>query len=251
MTALEPALVTSMSVAARPLPPPSVADKPVLAHVGDVLAEPLAAVRPRLRGWLHAGVSPVVLAAGIVLVCLAPTSAARWPAVVYSLAGVILFFTSAIFNVGNWQGRGHAILQRLDHSSIYLIIAGTYTPVAALALDGWKQDFFIAGAWVGAGLGVLFRVFWIRAPRLLCTSLYLGLGWAIAPFIGDLFEASVVAAVLTLAGGILYTVGGVVYGTRRPDPNPTWFGFHEVFHAFTIGAWACQYVAISFLTYRA
>lgn len=223
----------------------------VLTQVEDALAEPLAAVKPRLRGWLHAGISPVVLAAGIVLVCLAPTSAARWSAVVYSLAGVTLFFTSAIFNVGTWQARGHAILQRMDHGSIYVIIAGTYTPFAVLALDGWQQQLFVAGAWIGAGLGVVFRVLWIGAPRMLCTGLYLALGWAIAPFMGELFEVSVVVGVLTLAGGILYTVGGVVYGVKRPDPNPTWFGFHEVFHAFTIGAWTCQYVAISFLIYRA
>ena len=222
-----------------------------LAQVEDVLAVPLAAAKPRLRGWLHAGISPVVLAAGIVLVCLAPTSASRWPAVVYSLAGITLFFTSAAYNVGTWQARSHAILQRMDHGSIYLIIAGTYTPVAALALDGWQQQLFIIGAWVGAGLGVVFRVAWIRAPRVLYTGLYLALGWAIAPFMGELFEASVVAGVLTLVGGILYTVGGVIYGIKRPDPNPAWFGFHEVFHAFTIGAWACQYIAISFLIYQA
>lgn len=223
----------------------------VLAQVEEALAEPLAAAKPRLRGWLHAGVSPFVLAAGIVLVCLAPTSASRWPAVVYSLAGVILFFTSAVYNVGTWHSRGHAILQRLDHGSIYVIIAGTYTPVAALALHGWEQRLFIIGAWVGAALGVAFRVLWIRAPRVLYTGLYIGLGWAIAPFMGELFVANVTAGVLTLVGGVLYTVGGIIYGIKRPDPSPAWFGFHEVFHAFTIGAWTCQYIAISFLTYRA
>lgn len=225
---------------------PSVVDR-----VEDALAEPLAVAKPRLRGWLHAGASPLVLAAGIVLVCLAPTAASRWAAVVYSLAGVVLFTTSAVYNVGTWRARGQAILRRLDHGNIYLIIAGTYTPVAALALEGWKQEAFIIGAWVGAGLGVVFRVLWIEAPRVLYTGLYIALGWAIAPFMGDLFATSVTAGVLTLAGGILYTVGGVVYGLKKPDPNPTWFGFHEVFHAFTIGAWSCQYIAISFLTYQA
>jgi hemolysin III len=195
--------------------------------------------------------SPVVLAAGIVLVVLAPTPAARWAAVVYSLAGVALFATSAVYNVGTWGPRTEVVLRRLDHGNIYLIIAGSYTPIAVLALDGWKQQMFVIGAWVGAALGVAFRVLWIHAPRALYTALYLLLGWAIAPFMGDLFSVSVAAAVLTLVGGILYTIGGVVYALKRPDPNPEWFGFHEVFHAFTIAAWTCQYIAISILTYRA
>lgn len=214
------------------------------------VADPIAAVKPRLRGWLHAGMSPLVLAAGVVLVCLAPTTASRLAAVVYSLAGIILFTTSAIYNVGTWQARGQAILKRLDHGSIYLIIAGTYTPVATLALTGWQQQVFLIGAWVGAGLGVTFRVLWIHAPRALYTGLYLALGWAIAPFIGELLAINVAAGILTLVGGILYTVGGVIYGLKRPDPSPAWFGFHEVFHAFTIGAWTCQYIAISLLTYQ-
>jgi hemolysin III len=217
----------------------------------EVLAAPLAEVKPRLRGWLHAGVSPLVLASGIVLVCLAPTSGARWAAAVYSLSGVILFATSAVYNVGTWGARSHGVLRRLDHGNIYLIIAGSYTPIAVLALDGWKQQLFVVGAWIGAALGVAFRVLWIHAPRVLYTGLYVAMGWAIAPFMGDLFATSVAAAVLTLVGGVLYTAGGVVYAIKRPDPSPAWFGFHEVFHAFTIAAWACQYIAISILTYRA
>lgn len=222
-----------------------------LAHLKQLAAEPLAVVKPHLRGWLHAGVSPLVLVAGTVLICLAPTTASRWAAVVYALSGVILFATSAVYNVHTWGDRGQAILRRLDHGNIYLIIAGTYTPIATLALDGTKRDLFIVGAWVGAVLGIAFRVFWIGAPRALYTSLYILLGWAVAPFMGDIFAASVAVGVLTLVGGVLYTVGAVVYATKRPDPHPTWFGFHEVFHAFTIGAWTCQYIAISILTYRA
>jgi hemolysin III len=220
-----------------------------LAH--DVILEPLQAVKPRMRGWLHAGASPLVLVAGIILVCLAPTTTSRWAAVVYSVTGVILFGTSALYNVGTWGPRGHAILQRIDHGNIYLIIAGTYTPIVILALDGRTESFFIVGAWAAATMGVLFRVLWISAPRLLYTGLYIALGWAISPFMGDLFAVSVAVGALTLAGGLLYTVGGVVYALKRPDPNPTWFGFHEIFHVFTIGAWACQYIAISVLTYRA
>ncbi|WP_134768038.1 hemolysin III family protein [Nocardioides sp. 1609] len=209
------------------------------------------ALKPQFRGWLHAGASPVVLAAGIVLVCLAPTSSSRWAAVAYATAGVIVFAVSAVYNVGTWNARGQAILQRLDHGSIYLVIAGTYTPIATLALDGPRQQVFLVGAWVAAALGIAFRVLWLTAPRALCTGLYVALGWSIAPFVGDLVAASPAAGLLTVVGGVLYTVGGVIYATRWPDPSPTRFGFHEVFHALTICAWTCQYVAISILTYQA
>jgi len=217
----------------------------------DVVTAPLAVIRPRLRGWLHAGVSPLVLAAGIVLVALAPTTASRWAAVIYSFSGVILFATSGVYNVGTWQARGQAVLKRLDHGNVYLVIAGTYTPIATLTLDGRQQELFIVGVWVAALAGVLFRVLWVHAPRGLYVGLYIALGWAVAPFLGNVFDASAAAGVLTLVGGVLYTVGGVIYSLRRPDPSPAWFGFHEVFHALTIGAWTCQYVAISILTYQA
>lgn len=220
-------------------------------HVAEVLADPVAALKPRLHGWLHAGFAPVVLAAGIVLVCLAPTAEARWAAAVYSLSGVVLFATSGAFNAGTWGSGTHGVLRRIDHANIYLIIAGSYTPIAVLALDGWKQHVLLVGVWSAAALGVVFRVAWIHAPRLLYTALYLLLGYAILPFVGDLFEASTSVAVLTLVGGLLYTAGAVVYALRWPDPHPAWFGFHEVFHSFTIAAWTCQYIAISILIYHA
>ena len=234
-----------------PAPSPIHHDRSVAETAHDVIVEPWEAVKPHLRGWLHAGASPLVLAAGIVLVCLAPTSASRWAAAVYSLAGVTLFATSALYNVGTWGPRGHAVLQRIDHGNIYLIIAGTYTPVATLALAGWKEDLLVVGTWIAATLGIAFRVLWIGAPRYLYTGLYVALGWSIAPFMGDVFAAGTAVGTLTLAGGLLYTIGGVVYAVKRPDPSPTWFGFHEIFHVFTVGAWACQYIAISVLTYRA
>ncbi|WP_244931317.1 hemolysin III family protein [Nocardioides sp. W7] len=216
----------------------------------QVVSARLDALKPRLRGWLHAGVTPVVLAAGIVLVCLAPTPATTWAAVVYSLAGLVLFATSAVYHVGTWSPGAHGVLKRVDHANIYLIIAGSYTPLAATVLTGGTREALLVVIWVGAAMGVVFRAVWIDAPRLLYTGLYLVLGWSFAPFIGDLFATSASAGILTVAGGLLYTAGGVVYGLRRPDPRPTWFGFHEVFHALTIGAWVCHYVAISVLIYQ-
>ena len=218
--------------------------------VTDLVHAPLEAVKPRLRGWLHAGATPLVLAAGIVLICLAPTTGFAWAALVYTLAGLILFGTSATYHLGTWSPRVRARLKRADHANIYLIIAGSYTPIALLALDGWHRTAILVGVWIGAALGVVFRVLWTDAPRALYTGLYIVLGWCIAPFADELFAAGVAPAVLTVAGGVLYTIGGVVYALKRPDPRPAWFGFHEVFHAFTIGAWTCQYVAVSLLAYR-
>jgi hemolysin III len=203
--------------------------------------------KPRLRGWLHAAAAPLVLAAGIVLVVLAPTADTGWASAVYGLTGLVLFATSATYHLGRWSPAVERRLKRADHANIYLIIAGSYTPIAVTALEGWERATVLGAVWGGAALGVGFRLLWIDAPRWLSTVLYVVLGWSIAPFIGSLFGADVAAGVLVATGGVLYTVGAVVYATRRPDPAPAWFGFHEVFHAFTIAAWTCQYVAISLL----
>lgn len=219
-------------------------------RVEDALVTGLDAIKPRLRGWLHAGITPIVLASGIVLISLAHTPATTWAAVVYSLTGLVLFATSAVYHVGRWSPRTHGTLRRLDHANVYLIIAGSYTPLALLSLTGTTREILLVAVWVGAGLGVVFRVVWVDAPRVLYTGLYVLLGWSITPFLGDLFATSVPAAVLTVTGGLLYTAGGIVYGVRRPDPRPAWFGFHEVFHALTVAAWACHYIAISILTYQ-
>lgn len=222
----------------------------LIGTIPDAIVEPLRALKPRLRGWLHAAMAPLVVVAGAILIWLAPTEPARVGAIVFSVVGLLLFTTSAVFHLGNWQGRTHATLQRLDHSNIYLVIAGSCTPIAISSLSPRTAAMVVTATWIAALAGSAFRVFWLSAPRALNTCLYIGLGWGIAPFTGDLFHASPPAAFLTLAGGVLYTVGGLVYGFRRPDPFPAWFGYHEVFHAFTIVAWACHYAAISVLTYR-
>jgi hemolysin III len=219
-------------------------------QVEDGAGARLDAIKPRLRGWLHAGVTPLVLASGIVLICLASTSGTTWAAAVYSAAGLVLFATSAIYHVGTWSPQVHGVLRRMDHANVYLIIAGSYTPIAVQTLHGTTREVLLVLVWVGAVLGVLFRAVWVDAPRVLYTGLYILLGWSVVPFTGDLFAASTAAAVLILAGGILYTVGALVYGFKRPDPHPDWFGFHEVFHALTIAAWVCHYVAISILVYQ-
>ncbi|MDA8372220.1 MAG: hemolysin III family protein [Nocardiopsaceae bacterium] len=215
-------------------------------------AELLDAVKPRLRGWLHLGTAPLALAAGIVLVCLAPTASARIAGAVYALSSVLLFSTSAIYHVGRWSTRGMAVLRRLDHANIYLVIAGTYTPFVALVLDGALRTAMMSLIWGGAISGVLFKMFWLNAPRWLSTVLYLAIGWVAVLFIPQLIGGTHPATwILILAGGVLYSLGALVYGTKRPDPAPRWFGFHEIFHSLTIAAYICQYIAVSFVVYTA
>lgn len=208
-------------------------------------------VKPRLRGWLHAGMAPLVLAAGIVLIALARPGVSRTAAIVYTVCGLTLFATSGVYHLGQWGVRTYGWLRRADHGNVYLLIAGTYTPVVALALTGALRTWLLWGIWIGALTGLCFRWLWPTAPRTLSTILYVAVGWSIAPALGQvLSDAGTAVFVLTLTGGVLYTVGAVIYAIKRPDPAPALFGFHEMFHACTIAAWACQYLAVSMLTYR-
>ncbi|HEU5486875.1 MAG TPA: hemolysin III family protein [Microlunatus sp.] len=207
-------------------------------------------VKPKLRGWLHAGMAPLATAGGIVLVALAPSGPARAAAAVYLAASLLLFGTSAIYHRFSWGSRGDAILRRMDHANIYVFIAGTYTPMAVLLLPPRAATTLLTIIWSAALAGLLFRLFWLSAPRWLYTALYIAMGWA-ALFWLPQFLADGGPAVFTLilAGGLLYTGGAVVYARKRPDPSPTWFGYHEIFHACTILAFVCHYVAISLAMY--
>lgn len=206
---------------------------------------------PRLRGILHAVTFPLAVTAGVVLVVLAPTPLARLAAAVYAVTSALLFGVSAAYHRGYWPGRTRDVLHRLDHADIYLIIAGTYTPLALLALHGDVRVAVLAVIWTGAAGGAAFRVAWLGAPRWLYTLLYVVLGWTAVFVLPQLLRgAGAAALLLVLTGGILYSLGGLVYGMRRPDPCPRWFGFHEVFHALTVAAYIAQYVAISLVVYR-
>jgi hemolysin III len=214
------------------------------------VGELVAAVRPRLRGWLHVGTAPAALVSGLVLVALATDTAARVGSLVFAVTAVLLFGTSAVYHRGRWSARAHAVLKRLDHSNIFLIIAGTYTPLALCLLPPEQSRTLLAVVWAGALVGVLFRVLWVEAPRWLTTPAYLALGWvAVFYFRPLLHGGGPVIMSLIVAGGLLYTFGAVVYGTRRPDPSPRWFGFHEVFHACTVAAFVVHSVAVSFAAY--
>jgi len=205
----------------------------------------LEQVKPRLRGWLHAAMTPIALAAGIVLVVLASTTEAKISAAVFGGTAVLLFGTSAVYHRGTWSPRVGGFLRRFDHSNIFLIIAGTYTPFALL-LPSDQARTMLAIVWTGAVVGVLFRVFWTHAPRWLYVPAYLMLGWVAVFYFGPLLDHAG-AAVMTwvVIGGALYSLGALVYGTKRPDLSPRWFGFHELFHALTILAFTAHFVAAS------
>lgn len=214
-------------------------------------ARDLAAyVKPRLRGWLHLGMAPLSLAAAIVLIVLSPTDRGRIGALIFGLSSVLLFTTSAVYHRGHWSPKVAGFLKRMDHSNIFLIIAGTYTPFALTLLPTDQARTLLIIVWSGALLGVLFRVLWVGAPRWLYVPVYIALGWVAVFYFGPLLKHGGIAVVTLIAvGGLLYTLGAVVYGTKRPDPSPRWFGFHEVFHAFTIAAFVTHYIAASLAIY--
>ncbi len=214
------------------------------------VTELTAALKPRLRGVLHETAFAVSLITGTALVCLAEGARARTAAVVYAVSVALLFGTSAAYHRGPWTGRSREVMKRLDHSMIFILIAGTYTPFALLLLEGATRWLVFGLVWGGALLGVVLRNAVRRPARWLFVVLYLTLGWVALGVLPRLQEAGGWAVVvLLLVGGLFYSLGAIVYALRRPDPFPTWFGFHEVFHAFTLLAFVTHYVAVSFATY--
>jgi hemolysin III len=200
-------------------------------------------IRPTWRGWIHAATFPVAIAAGVVLIVLAQGPAAKWASAVFMATSLLLFGNSALYHRFNWGPKTFAVLKRIDHANILLLIAGTYTPIAVLALPTDKAIILLSLVWGGALLGILFRVFWIDAPRWLYVALYLVLGWAAVMYMIDLFQANATMMILVIIGGLLYTGGAVVYALKRPNPWPGHFGFHEIFHVCTVLAFLCHWAA--------
>jgi hemolysin III len=215
-------------------------------HRGDLRERVEARVKPRLRGWLHFGAAPLAFVMGLGLLVVTPTAGLRLAVAVYVATTVLLFGVSASYHLGAGGPRTNTFLNRLDHANIYLFIAGSYTPFAA-ALDHRRTSaIMLVLVWTIALVGLVIRVWWRGAPRWLAVGSYLALGWVaifFLPVIWSDFGAAVVA--LIALGGMLYSIGGVVYARKRPDPYPEWFGYHEVFHALTIAAFLAQYVAIA------
>lgn len=209
-----------------------------LAHAADE-------VKPRLRGWLHAVMAPTAAVAGIVQVALAPTPAGKLACAVFSLSALLLFTVSACYHMRTWPERTRIRLRRWDHANIFVLIAGSYTPFAVLMLPPDSARTLLLVVWAGALLGAAFQILWVHAPRWLYVPIYIGLGWAAVFWAHDFAVAGPPAALaMIILGGVLYTLGAVVYGVKRPDPAPGWFGFHEVFHGLTIAAFVAHYVGV-------
>jgi hemolysin III len=194
---------------------------------------------------LHAVGAPLVLLAGIVLVLFAPENVGRVAGISFTLAALANFSTSAAMHRGRWNPRGAALIARLDHISIFVLIAGSYTAFGLLLLHGDQRVVMITAAWVGASIGITCRLFWFGAPRWVHTSAYLVLGWVAIFYAGEFARfPNPAVPILIAAGGLCYSVGGLVYGFGRPNPWPRWFGFHEVFHTFAVAGFVAHYAAI-------
>lgn len=210
----------------------------------DAIEIAQAPEKPLLRGWFHLGALPVVAVLGLVLVALAEGPLATWASVAFAISSLLMFGTSASYHRVNWKPKARAVLKRLDHANIFVLIAGTYTPLGLLALAPEKGMVLLIAVWIAAGAGIAFRVFWLGAPRWLYVPLYLALGWGSLWFMPDLYTSNAAMTILVVIGGLAYSVGAVVYGVKRPNPVPSVFGFHEIFHVFTVVAFLCHWTAV-------
>ena len=209
--------------------------------------EILEGPKPLMRGVLHQVFAFVAAAAAITLISLAPTTRAVWAAGVYGFSLVGLLTISATYHRNTWKPVARLFMQRLDHSAIFVLIAGTYTPICLLVLGSAGVP-LLAVVWSGALFGVFQATFWPSAPKLIKASLYIGLGWALVLQWSALMAAlTTTELALIAAGGLAYTFGALIYAFQRPNPFPKVFGYHEVFHALVIGAAACHFVAMSMI----
>jgi len=201
---------------------------------------------PLMRGWLHLGTSPVALIAGLALVIVTPTLMMRFAVALFMLASAALFTVSATYHRVKWSPKWKAIFRRLDHANIFLIIAATYTPLTIYWLDPNEARTLLLLVWVGSVAGLLIRIFWVNAPRWLYVPIYIALGWAAIFYLPSfLASAGWVIVSLIFAGGVFYSVGAIFYALKRPNISEKYFGFHELFHAFTVAGYLCHYLAIT------
>jgi hemolysin III len=212
---------------------------------GELISDVL---KPRLRGWLHAYAALISVVSGSTLISVAAAvkgGTAGWSTGIYAATVTLLFGTSALYHRLPWGPRAHGVMKRLDHSMIFVFIAGSYTPFAALTLPRPSSIAVLIVVWTGAIFGVLMQSIWPDAPPILSVPLYIALGW-VAVFVVPLLlhHFGVATLVLIATGGLIYTAGALAYGFKRPNPYPGTFGFHEVFHLCTLVAASCHYVAV-------
>jgi hemolysin III len=205
---------------------------------------------PHLRGMLHLAMAPVAVIGGLALVFAANSVSTRWALAVFVVTSAALFATSATYHIGKWLPPTKAMLRRADHSNIFLIIAGTYTPLSLLLLPPADARTLLTVVWSGAIAGVLIRNFWLTAPRWIYVPIYLALGWAAIFYVPEFAKSGALILGLIVTGGVLYTVGAAVYATKWPQISRNWFGFHEMFHTFTIAAFAAHFSAIALAVSR-
>jgi hemolysin III len=214
--------------------------------VTAMAATPVPPMRPRFRGVIHQWSFFVALAAGAGLVVWAPAGRATAATAIYAAALAGLLGTSALYHRISWRPRARAWLRRLDHSMIFVLIAGTYTPFALLVLDGTLADIVLVGVWSGAAAGIVFTMLWVDAPPWLTAAAYVALGWfSIIAVPAITARAGLGALALLGVGGLAYTAGAVVYARKRPDPRPATFGYHEIFHMLVVVAAAAHFTAIA------
>ena len=207
----------------------------------------VALVKPRMRGVLHQYAFFVSLVLGAALVIVADGARARVATGIYAFAVSGLLGTSALYHRHNWSKRARAWMRRLDHSMIFVLIAGTYTPFALLVLDGTLAHAILIVVWAGALGGIVLNLVWITAPRWLIAAVYVALGWvAVAAMPALAHKLGAAGVALLMGGGLLYTAGAVIYATKRPNPAPEVFGYHEIFHALVVAAAAAHFAVVAF-----
>ncbi len=210
-----------------------------------------ASVRPLLRGVLHEVAFFVALVVGVLLVIYADGARASTAAAIFATSVVTMLGASALYHRVTWSVRVRPWMRRIDHAGIYLLISGTYTPVGLLTLRGTMRDVVLGVVWTGAAAAIAMKFIWVGAPKWLSAVTGIALGWAGVAAMPQVAKyAGVTAVTLLGVGGLAYTLGAIVYARRRPDPVPSVFGYHEVFHALTLVAVTCQYVAIAFFVVK-
>lgn len=219
-------------------------DIPNIPLLEDEIEHPVADAKPTWRGWIHAATFPLAIVLGTILIIAADGAAAKISSSVFVASSLLLFGISALYHRFNWSEKARVLLKRFDHANIFLLIAGSYTPITVLCLPPEKATLLLWMIWGGAALGIGFRIFWIGAPRWLYVPLYVLLGWAAMLFIVDFFQANWIMMTLIIVGGLFYTAGAVIYGLKKPNPFPGTFGFHEIFHTFTLLAFLCHWTGI-------
>jgi hemolysin III len=208
---------------------------------------PTTPVRPRLRGVVHLYAFLVFAALGAALVATAPGPRERLAGAIFGGCLIVTFGVSALYHRVTWRPAPRRLMRRFDHASIYLLIAGTYTPYGLLVLTGAWQFSVLGVVWIGAALAIAQRLIWVDAPKWVSAVAGISLGWVgVVAFPQILAATGISGTLLVLAGGVLYTVGALVYVLRRPDPVPAVFGYHELFHMLTVLAAGCQFAAIAF-----